>query len=68
MMGKSVKKAQRETEELRRSVRAMLKDRVKKGKPIPKSGRALAYGGPDLDSKGIRKHLKKKKKGKGLDF
>jgi hypothetical protein len=66
-MGKSVKKARKETEELRSSVRGMLKDRIKRGLPIPKSGRKLAHSGPDLDSKGIRKHLKKKK-GKGLDF
>jgi hypothetical protein len=66
-MAKSVKKARRETEELRASVRKMLKDRVKRGKPIPKSGRKLAHGGPDLEKKGVRKYLKKKK-GKGLDF
>jgi len=60
-MGKSVKQAQRETDELRSSVRGMLKDRVKRGLPIPKSGQKLAYGGPDLDSKGIRKYVKKRK-------
>jgi len=61
-MGKSVRKARRETEELRSSVRGMLMDRVKAGKPIPKSGHKLAYSGPDLENKGIRKYVKKKRR------
>lgn len=50
----------KETKELKASVTGMLKDRIKRGKPIPESGRKLL--GEEVVRKGtIKSYLKKRK-------
>jgi len=56
-MGKSVKKARKETEELRASVRGMLQDRLDRGAKIPASARKRF---PKLKARTVGKKIGKK--------
>ena len=58
-MAKSVRKARRETEELRKSVRSMLAERKRAGKPIPAARKGTSLYRSQQEMLKKQKRLKK---------